>query len=293
MLACFFVGKNVSLKCNRKYFSNFFKLKNNMEDPRVKKRIIISSIFFTGLIVIGLILYFLIAPSATCTDGIQNQAEKGIDCGGTCAPCKDEGQNKDIVIKEVGVAIGGNNTYDVAAKISNPNDVFGASIFHYTFKLKDIGGSVIAIKEGNNFILPADSKYVAVLGIQTDNNTVPVSVDFVISDISWNKLENIGKPQIGVYNKNFGANPAGEGSVADGLIRNQSGYGLSKVSIVIILRSESGDIIGINATEKNTVNVKEERDFRLTWPYQLSAPIQNMEVDVQSNVFDSQNFFFR
>jgi len=28
-----------------------------------------------------------VAPPATCTDGIQNQGETGVDCGGPCAPC--------------------------------------------------------------------------------------------------------------------------------------------------------------------------------------------------------------
>jgi hypothetical protein len=27
------------------------------------------------------------APCATCSDGIQNQGETGVDCGGPCAPC--------------------------------------------------------------------------------------------------------------------------------------------------------------------------------------------------------------
>ncbi|MGM5482347.1 MAG: hypothetical protein ACQESF_02690 [Nanobdellota archaeon] len=31
-------------------------------------------------------------PQASCTDGIKNQNEKGIDCGGPCAPCSDEPQ---------------------------------------------------------------------------------------------------------------------------------------------------------------------------------------------------------
>lgn len=30
------------------------------------------------------------SPTATCTDNIQNQGEKGIDCGGQCKPCKIE-----------------------------------------------------------------------------------------------------------------------------------------------------------------------------------------------------------
>lgn len=264
-----------------------------MENPRTKKRVIVllAWIIFFGSIVY--ILYLIFSPAATCTDGIKNQAEKGVDCGGTCAPCLDESQTKDITIKEVGVALGGNDTYDVASKITNPNDVFGASSFHYVFTLKDANGKVVGKKEGDNFLLPADSKYVAELGIVTENKVVPASVDFVVSNIKWAKLENIGKPQIGVYNKNFGANTAGEGSEADGLIRNQSGYDLGKIFIVVILRSEKGAIVGINKTEKDSVRVKEERDFKLTWPYQLSAPIQNMDVDVQSNVFDTQNFSFK
>jgi hypothetical protein len=67
---------------------------------------------------------------------------------------------------------------------------------------------------------------------------------------------------------------------------------LGNISVVIVLRSEKGDVVGINKTEKSSVRAKEERDFRLTWPYQLSAPVQNMEVDAQSNVFDPQNFSF-
>lgn len=45
-------------------------------------------------------------PDPTCTDGIQNQTETGIDCGGTCAPCPtctDGIQNQD----EMGIDCGG------------------------------------------------------------------------------------------------------------------------------------------------------------------------------------------
>jgi len=49
-----------------------------------------------------------IEPTATCTDGIQNQNETGVDCGGTCDPCivancTDGIQNQD----ETGVDCGG------------------------------------------------------------------------------------------------------------------------------------------------------------------------------------------
>ncbi|KKQ50215.1 MAG: hypothetical protein US70_C0039G0001 [Parcubacteria group bacterium GW2011_GWD2_38_11] len=263
-----------------------------MQNPAIVKRLIVSSVFLIIFGVTGYFLYYILTPAPTCTDGKKNQAEKGVDCGGTCEPCKEVQQTQDIAIKEVAVALGGNSAYDVAAKITNPNNTLGTSAFSYTFKLKDANGNVIATREGTDFILPADSKYVAELGLQTENGAMPASVDLVIGEIKWEKLNEVGKPQIGVYNKSFGGVPTGIGSKADGVIRNESGYDLNKISIVIILRSEKGDIVGVNKTEKNAVRAKEERDFRLTWPYDLPAPIQNIEVDAQSNVFDPQNFSF-
>ena len=177
----------------------------------------------------------------------------------------------------------------MVAKISNPNDVLGASSFSYTFNVKDAGGKLIATRSGNDFILPFDSKYVAEFGIATDGEALPAKVEFTIKNAKWQKLNDIAKPQIGVYSKNFGANPSGIGNEADGVIRNESGYDLKNISVIIILRSETGDIVGVNKTKKDVVRAKEEQDFRLTWPYQLSGQVQNMEVDPQVNIFDPQN----
>ena len=263
-----------------------------MQDPRIVKRINIGIFFLLLFSIIGFALFYVFSAPQTCFDGIKNQAEKEVDCGGTCKPCADEASTKDIIVDKVAVALGGNGTFDVIAKIVNPNDIVGASSFHYAFMLKDATGNIIATREGETFVLPADSRYVAELGVQVENNIAPASVDFVINNVKWEKLNEIGKPQIGVFSKNFGANPAVEGNEADGIIRNQSSFGLRKIFVVVILRSENGDIVGINKTEIDTVRTKEDRDFRLTWPYQLSAPIQSMEVDTQSNTFDSQNFSF-
>lgn len=263
-----------------------------METSGIKKRIIIILISIVVFGVLGYFLYYIFSPAPTCFDKKQNQAEKGVDCGGPCSPCKDIKPTEDIIIDEMAVTLGGDNTYDVVAKITDPNDTLGTSSFDYAFKLKDSEGKVIASREGNNFILPADSKYVAEFGIVTEDGAVPVSAELVIGEIKWEKLSNVGKPQIGVYNKNFGANSLGIGSEADGIIRNESGYDLNKIFIMVILRDVNGDIVGVNKTEKDTVRVREEQAFKLTWPYQLSASVQNMEVDVQSNVFDSQNFSF-
>lgn len=263
-----------------------------MQNPAIKKRILISLAFLVLFILIGFILYYAISPAATCTDGKKNQGETNIDCGGPCSLCKAVVETQDIKIEESAVVFGGNKTYDAVAKIDNPNDAVGASSFKYVFNLKDASGNIVASREGTSFILPADSRYIAELGFQIDGDAIPTSAELVISDAKWEELDDIGKPQLGIYSKNYGRSPMGEGSAVDGIIRNESGYDLNKISIVIILRSDKGKIVGVNKTEKNAVRIKEERDFRLNWPYQLSAPVQNIEVDAQSNVFDRDNLSF-
>ena len=261
-----------------------------MQDPTTIKRI---KIVIAYLILIGLVslaIYFIKTPASTCFDKMQNQGEKGIDCGGPCAPCMDIGQTKDLIIQEVAAAPGCNNTYDVVAKISNQNDSAGAESFKYVFTLEDASGTIVATKEGTSFILPSDTKYVAQLEIATDNNATPENASIAISDVKWGKLSGIGKPQLGVYSKKFGAASVGSSSEAEGIIRNESGYDLKKIEVVIVVRDEKGDVIGINLTQRDSVRAKEEQKFNVTWPYPLDGNVQKMEVDPQVNIFDSQNF---
>jgi hypothetical protein len=201
-------------------------------------------------------------------------------------------QTQELAVQETAVVFGGNKTYDAVVKINNPNDTVGASTFKYVFNLKDSNGNIVATSQGTNFILPADSKYVADLGIQVENDAVPTTAEVTISEVKWEALNEIGKPKIGIYQKNFGKTPTGNGNEADGILRNESGYDLNKIFIVIVLRGDNGKIVGVNKTEKNYVRTKAEMDFRLSWPYQFSAPIANMEVDAQANVFDRDNFTF-
>ena len=64
----------------------------------------------------------------TCNDGIQNQGETGIDCGGPCAPCNGGGCNVNITSSNGGVTITG-LTSDANTKLfdSNTQAVFSCN----------------------------------------------------------------------------------------------------------------------------------------------------------------------
>lgn len=66
----------------------------------------ITSIFYVCIMMFSVIMFTSCGDDETCTDGIQNQGETGVDCGGectACVTCSDGIQNGD----EEGVDCGG------------------------------------------------------------------------------------------------------------------------------------------------------------------------------------------
>src|SRR5712671_4293742 len=98
---------------------------------------------------IGIILLFLGAVSAypvyaifirhtpTCMDGIHNQGERGIDCGGICPrACLDQVVPQPLVQWARIFPVSG-SIYNLVAYIQNPNVTFTGAPTRYLFKVFD------------------------------------------------------------------------------------------------------------------------------------------------------------
>ncbi|HMN19704.1 MAG TPA: hypothetical protein PKA31_03880 [Candidatus Moranbacteria bacterium] len=261
-----------------------------MTEPRVLKRGIIISIYFVLAILLGLGVYDLAMPDPSCTDGKQNQNEKGVDCGGRCAPCEDTQNAKPLEVLETAFVPAADEAFDFVAKLRNPNTQLGSGSFSFSFVLKGEDGKEIMRSEGSSFILPAETKYVVALGIRLPQGVSKDPLVLEITDISWQELKDVSRPQLTIVSKQYSKSPSFVGSEAYGVLRNESPYDLAKIGIVVVLRSQEGRILGISATEKTTVKAREERDFRLTWPYALSAEVSSVEMEASSNMYDPYAF---
>jgi hypothetical protein len=115
-----------------------------MASSRILKQMTISFGYFVFFSVVFFSVYYLfIRVPPTCTDGKQNQDEMGIDCGGICTnQCEPPLNAKDIVTREVAFVPADRGSYDVLARIYNPNDIAGASQFSYKLALRDSAGNV-------------------------------------------------------------------------------------------------------------------------------------------------------
>lgn len=259
---------------------------------RGMKRSVIGFIYFMSatLLITGVYFGFLKAPE-TCFDGRENQNEEAIDCGGICqAVCKENVIGESLQFTEQVFVPGDNGKYDVLGKVRNPNDVEGASVFSYTATLKDSWGNVLATRQGESYILPQESKYILLVNIET--TAPPVTVDFVVDDVEWERFSGYQeKPSINIYQKRYGPISSGAGfSEAYGLLSNESPYDFRAITVRVILRDASDKPLAFNMTEMRTVKSHEERDFRLVWPSAFLGTVEKVEMEVDADVYHSDNF---
>jgi len=259
---------------------------------RNRKRFFIGFLYlsFVGLLAFGVYWSFIRVPES-CNDGIRNQDEAGIDCGGICTNvCEEKVTGVPFVLEEAALMPGGAGRYDVLGRVYNPNDTAGASSFTYAFEIKDASGAVIATETGASFILPQERKVLLGIGVAVSGQ--PSSVTLKISGIEWERFAGYQeKPNINIYQRRYNQISSGAGfSEAYGLVSNESDFDFKTITVKVILRDRNGKALAANMTSLNTVGAHEERDFRLVWPEAFPGDVETVDMEADADVYHSDNF---
>lgn len=262
-----------------------------MDDgERTKKRIIILFVYIIIFAAIAVLLYFWFVPKATCLDGIKNQNEEDVDCGGVCKKCE-KIEVKDLVVNKAGAIESGiPGQFDFYAEVFNPNNSFGSKSFEYEFIFKNSSGEKISSAKGKDFILPGEAKYIIELNASSAADFSSLEVKTTNSQwIEFN--EYYEKPQLKITNKNYSeSNTADIFGSARGLLKNDSPYDFTLIKIKVILRDANGNILALNSTEVKTVKTGEEREFTVFWPKNFPGTVMRVDVWAEVNIFDSESF---
>ncbi len=263
-----------------------------MLGKRAFKQMIIGGIYVLIFSTLSFLVYWIVRPDPTCFDGKKNQGEQGIDCGGPCAECEVPIHAKGLKIERQDFVISGSQTYDVAIKVKNPNEQYGASYFQYKIELLDAHKKVIASRKGTSFILPKEEKYLIETNLHLNNKTIPTTLKVKFDNYQWSEFTNYyEKPQLNVYQKHYEKNNSpGVYVSVYGLVKNESHFDFNSVTVKVILKDKSDNILAVNTTQMNTLAVGEERDFRLIWPHNFPGEISQIEVEPEADVYDTQNF---
>ncbi len=234
---------------------------------------------FVALLVAGYFVFIRKAPS--CGDGIQNQDELGVDCGGGCgAVCKSEilmpikKWSRVFKVKD--------GLYDTATLIENPNNTLGVKSFRYNFKLHDKNGILITDRIGQVFLNPNEKMVIFESGIDTGKRLAERAFIEFDKNQDWIRLENVERPKIISQNTTV---VAGNMPRVFAEIKNTSLFDVSNINVVVVIYDDDDNAIGISSTFINYLAKDSVQDVTFTWPGPFPGQPKTVEIFPRVNLF--------
>lgn len=244
---------------------------------RIPKQITIGLIFILILSGIGYGIYYGLTPKVSCTDGIKNGKEEGLDCGILACSKACEPAIMPINIISSQFLQTSQGDYDFVAQISNPNASYGASRVEY----------VLGSNFGSFYILPGQTKWLVFIALKIPEGTN--SLKLVINNAQWEKL-NMPNDAVRFVLRRKDYHSVLNGTELDAVLYNNSNYDFDKIDVAVILLDDAGSIVGVGKTDIRTFLSKSERGFNVTWPFALPGNVVRQDVEAQTNLFENSNF---
>jgi hypothetical protein len=237
-----------------------------------KRRILYGGGFVLVLAIIASLLFFHFfyrAPS--CSDGIQNGDETGVDCGGSCTTLCSNQTLQPIVYWAKAFNVLG-DVYNVAAYVENPNSDSNNPQATYSFKVYDANNILLAERTGTTFI-PKNKKFIIFEPGITIQNKIPKRVDFEFTDFApWQKDVTVDPSISVVYSplQSTTTTPRVSGTVTNNSDQN-IGNGL-ELSVLVLDSNQNA--IAVSRTFVDPLPKKTSQDFVFTWPKPFSLGVE-------------------
>lgn len=250
--------------------------------------------FIFGVIILALVggIIFisskLLKTKATCSDGILNQNEEQVDCGGLCQACKVT-RLEDIKVLSHNSFSLKDGSYDAYAEIKNQNISQGAEALSYTFSFYDSDKKLIGERTGKSYVLANQTRYIIESNIQLSGQAAFTS--FAINpDVSWRKQE-AGEFNLSVFSQKYESLTEGIGpgfAKATGVVENQTEHDFGEVEVDAVLVDKNNKIFAVGKTQIDNLRFGENRLFAVLFPEEIPPP-SNVYITANTNIFNPAN----
>lgn len=207
-----------------------------------------------------------IFTTPTCSDGIQNQTEEGIDCGAICGISCEQKYLKELSYSNLNIYRLGDFA-SVYFDLDNSNQNFGLKNFKYTLDFYSSSDKLLKSVEGESFIYPGQnkdttsgSKKIIEAGQRVVGSIASVKVSF--SNIDWRPSLEFRSMKL--ENQNMKTSKDGDFFVISGTIKNLVSFEIPQVVINAFLKDASGKILGVSKNELSKLLPFEEREYRVS-----------------------------
>ena len=241
---------------------------------RRKSTYILSFLFIIFLILIAVFFLFF-NKRPTCFDGVKNQGETGIDCGGPCSIlCRAEYSNPSIIwVRWAKVLSSG--SYNLLAYAENPNIGVGAYDVPYMFKVYDKNNILLYSKNGSTYIPPNNNFVIFTDGIKI-NDKIPARIVFeFLNGYVWNKIENKDAVIVAISKSIIDENTKPKVLVT---LKNKSFDLIKNIESVAVLYDENDNAVAFSRTIVDSLAGEESQNITFTWPEKFENKIYKIEI---------------
>jgi hypothetical protein len=232
------------------------------------------AIFLVALIVIvGVPFFFTFYKAPTCSDGKQNGAERGIDCGGACARlCPADYATPRVLWSHSMRVVPG--VYNSLAYVQNSNPNVEARSLSYLFKLYDDKGILIAERKGNTFV-PAGQKFaVFESGIQAGQR-IPFRTTFEFTrEPDWRAGTIFNALKVLDINILTTGSPSADVVVKNSVVDKS----FSEIKAFIILYDKDNNRVAFSKTVIDSIGAGESKTLAFTWPETFRTEVVRSEI---------------
>ncbi|HAO64966.1 TPA: hypothetical protein DCQ44_03230 [Candidatus Taylorbacteria bacterium] len=241
-----------------------------------KRKLVYGTTTFVFLaVLIGVPLFFFLHKTPTCFDGVKNQNEKGVDCGGICTRLCPSDISAPIVLWQRSFQAS-TGVYSLVAYIQNPNVLSRVDNVGYVFRLYDKDNAMITERAGRTF-LPANQSFaVFEAGVRTGTR-VPVRTTFEFTESpSWSQnLADYKDPTISAENINLtdGSSPR-----IDASVHNFSLNMIKTLGVIAIVYDAEDNAITASRTVVEDLKPQSSAAVTFTWPTPFASPVVRKEI---------------
>ncbi len=217
----------------------------------------------------GLIWYVFFYRPPSCTDGLQNQDEEAVDCGGACAALCVVPKISIVWARSVEVAPG---VFHGVALVRNPLTDAGGENMTYTMRLLDAEGILIAETMGTLSLAPGEVAPIFEPNIQAGFR-VPARTFVSVDAGFWKRMEHTVDPiRIG--------SPAldQEALRLSATLENTTALPVGRVTATALLYDEEDILVAASQTILDGIAPRASREVIFTWQQPFTKPVVRIDI---------------
>lgn len=245
------------------------------------RRLFYLAIVVGFLLLVGLVIYLIFKPEASCFDGKQNQGEFGVDCGGPCAKVCDFMITpfRSLWVRPFSIVP---ETSSVIALVENNNLSLGVSRLFYTVTLLSENNTTITTKRGETYANQQEKFVIFEPNLNTNGQRSSRAYITFDQPIPWQQAE-FQKPLLTVARRSFVNEPTPR---LEALLTNESTVDLRNIQVPVILSDRNNNAFSGSVTVVDRLRPGESTLIYFTWPEPFTEEISLVDFYPRVSTFD-------